>query len=146
MLTAVLLVAAAVLTFLEQPYFGVGAIILAIVSGTLYLYMLNRMPASDVQKEEMKKIEEGYRERFGGDEKLGRPPYLPGKKNCAVSIQKLKYLEGDIETLERELNDLEVDINHRMEKLPRGKGKKERLGEGGHSVSEGTRQARKRIS
>jgi len=109
---------------MEQPYFGVGAIVFSIVSGYFYLHMLNRTPVSDVQKEEMEKIEDGYRERFSETGKVGEATLSAKKEELRDFHSKSEVLAGDIESLERQLNALEVDINHLLGKFTKIKDKK----------------------
>jgi|SRR3990172_2986535 len=121
---AVALVAAIVLNFINQPIFGVGAIVVAAVFFAVYLIMLNRTPAAALQKEELEKIAEGYRERFNETGKIGSTTLAAKKEELQKYHSKTEVLVGDVEGLKTSLDVLEADINHLLSRFPEVKVKK----------------------
>jgi uncharacterized protein YhaN len=115
---------AVVLVLIQQPYVGVGMILLAVLFSILYLRGFIKSRTNIAQQEEMEKIVNGFRSQFGTSDVVQEATLVAKQKELQPAYFAVEQLTRDIETLTGELNDLEQQINHDLKKLPGPKNKK----------------------
>jgi len=109
---------AVLFVFLQQPYFIVGMILLAVLFGYLHLGSLRRSLNNATQLSEIEKIAKDFQERFVGSNNVQEATLVAKLKELQPAYFSIDQLTKDIQTLIEELSDFEKVINDDLKKLP----------------------------
>ncbi|MHC1770366.1 MAG: ATP-binding protein [Flexilinea sp.] len=110
-------VLAIALILIKQPYFGIGAILLTLLFGFLYLRSYKNLQSNELQKIEMEKIEQNFREKFDVETSVGTAVLLSKQKELQPVYYSLEQINNDISAYARELVDTKQDIDHILRRL-----------------------------
>lgn len=110
-------VLAIALILIKQPYFGIGAILLVLVFGFLYLRSYKKLQSNELQKMEMEKIEQNFREKFDVETSVGTAVLLSKQKELQPVYFSLEQINNDISAYAREAADTKQDIDSILRRL-----------------------------
>jgi len=122
--TLIAIALAVFLVLIQQPYIGIGMILLAVVFGFIYLKGLIKRQANVTQQGEIEKLADDYKSRFGDSSVIQEATLIAKLKELQPAYTSVNLLSGDIQTLTSELNNIEHLISQDLKKLASTKVKK----------------------
>lgn len=108
---------AVLFVLIQQPYIGVGMILLAVVFGYIYLRVLIKRENNVTHQGEIEKIADDYKSRFGGASLVQEATLIAKLKELQPAYTSVGLLTVDIQTLTSELNTIEQLISQDLNKL-----------------------------
>jgi uncharacterized protein YhaN len=106
-----------ILILLKQPYIGIIAIVVALITGFIYLKELGGKSTGESSKYEIVKIEKEYKERFGNNLSSGTTTIKTKLYELQPVYFSLEQLKKDIEQLNLEQMQLEQEISMSFRRL-----------------------------
>jgi hypothetical protein len=106
-----------VLNLFNQPYIGIAAIVITLVSGFIYRKELSAKSVNEIQQNELVKIEKEYLERFGTNLSSGTTTLKTKLNELQPIYFSLDQLKKDIEQMSLTLKKLEQEISSLFSKL-----------------------------
>lgn len=108
---------AILLVLIQQPYIGVGMILLAVVFGYIYLRGLIKRQNSVTQQDEINKIADDFKIRFGDSSTVQEATLGAKLKELQSANTLVNLLTVDMQTLTNELVNIEQLISQDLKKL-----------------------------
>lgn len=105
------------MVLIEQPYFAVGLILLAVIFGYFYLRGLTKQQTTLIYREELEKIVHDFETRFGDVVVVEEATMKNKVRELQPFFTSIELLTDDIQLLSNELDNLELLVNKDLNTL-----------------------------
>jgi len=115
--TLISVILAITLVLIEQPYFGIGSILLSLIFGFFYLRSFKKVQSNELQRNEIEKIELDYKDKFEVQTRVGVAVLLSKQKELQPFYFSLTQINNDIDTYTKVLDSSKHKINSILKRL-----------------------------